>query len=151
MGHIRLGGHGTSRTSLSLSLSLSLFLSLALFFLFLFISALPLRALTLWPQFRVVSHKVKSISPECGRSEFHRYLIYTYVCHISKMRYSLSWNDKRLYFPPPLSPSLLPRLLFYYNLYMLQIFSHEVWTKLVCAINLMFSHCFTVSDRCSSK
>lgn len=87
--------HAARHPSFSLSLSLS---------------ASPSRALTLWPQFRVVSHKVKSISPESGRPEFHQYLgIHIYATYRRRVTHRIGMI-RDPYFPPSLSPSLLSPL-----------------------------------------
>lgn len=56
-------------------------------------SASSLRALTLWPQFWVVSYKVKSISPESGKD---RSSTNTWLHYISNTCHTSSWNDERL-------------------------------------------------------
>lgn len=79
---------GQGATLHYLSLSFSLCLS-------------PPRALTLWPQFRIISFKVKSISPSQERQTgipIQCNLWYTYIRKYTMLRrrvYPSSWNDKR--------------------------------------------------------
>jgi len=143
----RTRGHGAPRyphpllfPPLSLSLSLPR------------LSAACLDPLT--PIFRIVSHKVKSISPESDRPEFHQYICIHILCHVSEARYPSSWNDKRSYFPS-LPPSYFPSPLFVRfiiiiytccRLYLATKNGRRSWF-----VNLIFSRRLSYCIRCSSK